>query len=103
METGKEEVIVNRKATRAEIIQIVFLILLFVAVAALIICIVEIIKYRDMLQNPLGYNMNKFNLVSCTCTDKQGNFVNIESNLTKRKIIYPDQLNPGLIIPNVTK
>lgn len=96
-EPGREEVIV--KATRGEKIQIIFLILLFLAVAVMIFAVIEIIKYKNMLQNPLGYNLEKFNLDSCKCTDKQGNETIIYSNSYKSSF---NQLNP-LMSLNVTK
>ena len=80
METGEEGVSGSRKATRAEKLQIIFLILLLVAIATLIICIVVVLKYKDMLNDPLAYNLDKFNLQSCRCLDKDGKSLEIYSS-----------------------
>lgn len=91
---------IERKATRGEKIQIIFLILLCIAVAVLVFAVIEIIKYKNLLQNPLGYNLDKFNLQSCTCVDNSGNINTIYSS--SYKPTSSNQLNP-LQIFNVTK
>lgn len=75
IEPGKEEVIQNRKATRSEKMQIVFLILMCLAIAALIVAVMTILKYKEMLSNPLGYNLEKFHLQSCSCLDDSGSSI----------------------------
>jgi hypothetical protein len=92
METGNQEVNLDRKTTKGEKIQIIFLILLCIAVAVLIFAVIEIIKYKNMLQNPLGYNLDKFNLKSCSCLDNSGNINTIYSS--SYKPISSNQLNP---------
>jgi hypothetical protein len=76
------------KNKRGGVAQIIFLILMLLAVFGLIFAIGTIYKYRDMLQNPLGYNLEKFNLQSCNCFDMQGSLVFIPSinqnNLTNK-------------------
>lgn len=59
---------------RKEKIQIAFLIIMLMAVAALIFCGVKIVKYHDMLTNPLGYSLDHFNISSCTCYGQEGYF-----------------------------
>lgn len=65
--------------TRKEVIQIVFLIVLIIAVGALIFTTVTIIKYSDMLSNPIGYNLAKFGIDSCSYYDSGGNLVIIDA------------------------
>ena len=77
METGKEDVI-ERKTTKAEWIQIVFLILMLLAVAGLIIVIVQLVKYKQMLANPVGYVLDEFDISYCTCYDTQARLIPIK-------------------------
>ena len=58
--------------------QIVFLVLLLIAIGALIFACVYMVKYKDMLSNPIGYNMDRFNLKYCTCYDANYRIVPIK-------------------------
>jgi len=60
------------KEVRKNYIQIIFLICLIVAICALIYTTITIIKYKDVITNPMGVTMAKFNLNTCTCIGQQG-------------------------------
>lgn len=60
------------------IIQIIFLILMASAISGLIISIGTIWKYKEMLMNPVGYNIDKFGLQYCTCYDNTMKIVPIK-------------------------
>lgn len=62
-----------------EAIQISFLVILLIAVGALISATVTIYKYKDMLANPVGYNMKQFGLEFCSCQNNKGQFVQINA------------------------
>lgn len=66
---------------KSAVIQIIFLILLALAIGCMISAIITIKNYADMLQNPLGYNMEKFDLAYCTCYDTYNRIVPIQSKL----------------------
>ena len=68
------------QSKRSEYIQIIFLILLLLGIGALVFASIQIIKYREMLSNPLGYNLDKFDLTHCTCYDKDMKSLDIKSN-----------------------
>lgn len=63
------------------LLNISFQIILLVAICAIIFTTITIYKYRDMLNNPMGYNMEQFGLSYCTCYDTQFRTVPIKSNL----------------------
>lgn len=55
------------------IISSIFLILLSLAIIALFIAIMTVIKNKEMLQEqPIDYVMDKYNFVSCSCTNIEG-------------------------------
>ena len=55
------------------IINSIFLVLMFMAVIGLFMAITTIIKNKEMLQSePIDYVMDKYDFVSCSCTDKEG-------------------------------
>lgn len=64
---------------RKEKIQITFLIIMLMAVAALIFCGIKIVKYHDMLTNPLGYSLDYFDISSCTCYRSDGQSFIVDS------------------------
>ena len=66
----------KRKGT---VLNIIFLILLLVAIGALINSTITIIKYKDMLVNPLGYSLDKFEIATCNCIDNSGKNIIIDS------------------------
>lgn len=76
MEEQKE--VLEKPNKKRQITQIVFLILMLAAIVGLFGSIITINKYADMLQNPMGYNMEKFGLKYCTCYDAQKRIVPIE-------------------------
>lgn len=69
------------KLTKQQKIQIAFIIAIFIAIFCLVFTTITIIKYAKMLQNPVGYNMEKFGLAYCTCYDTQKRIVPIQSGL----------------------
>lgn len=81
---------VKQRWDRKSIIQVIFLILLTAAIASMITAIVTIIKYKEMLSNPLGYNMDKFNLNSCTCRDTSDRSIVINSISYKAPELFED-------------
>ena len=55
-------------------LQIIFLILFFVAVVALVFVITILIKEKDLIsKDPLRYGMDVHHFESCTCIDTEGN------------------------------
>ena len=51
----------------------VFLFLLSLAIITLIMAIATIVQNKEMLQSqPIDYIMDKYNFVSCSCTDAEG-------------------------------
>ncbi len=55
------------------IINSIFLVLMFMAVIGLFIAIKVVIDNREMLQSqPIDYVMEKYDFVSCSCTNKEG-------------------------------
>jgi hypothetical protein len=74
-----KEVIADKPNNKSTIIQIAFLIILLIAIMALINATITIYKYKDMLSNPIGYNLDKFNLNYCTCYNDEGSEVLIKS------------------------
>ena len=103
-----KEVIVEKSSTKATIIQIMFLIIMLCAIGALINSTITIYKYRDMLKNPMGYNMERFNMVYCTCYDNNFKTIPIKSPLfnssfedfVAKPVICPYQpiLNSSLVL-----
>ena len=79
-----EEVILkeNDKPNKANITQIIFLIILVIAIGSLVYASVTIVKYHEMISNPLGYNLEKFGMDSCTCFKSTGEQVLIKSTLS---------------------
>ena|SRR3989304_5745172 len=75
MEEIKEE---KRKITRQEVIHIIFIILMIIAIGVLINTTIVILKYREMLQNPVGYNLDKFGINYCTCYDNSFKIIPIK-------------------------
>ena len=59
--------------------QIVFLLLLLIAICALLYSTVAVYRYRDMLMNPVGQNLKNFNINTCTCLDSDGKTVIIDA------------------------
>lgn len=55
------------------IINFVFLILLFLAIIGIFMAITTIIKNKEMLQKqPIDYVMDKYDFVSCSCANAEG-------------------------------
>lgn len=80
---GKKYIEYNEhKALRNKtIINSIFLILMFVAIIFLFVAIKTIIQNKEMLQKePLDYVMDKYNLASCSCWDKEGRLWTQENN-----------------------
>jgi hypothetical protein len=64
--TNIEQPHIQGKISRGQIIQIVFLALLFISLCTIIWVTGTIYKYHDMLLNPIGYNLAHWNISSCT-------------------------------------
>lgn len=68
IEYDKHKVLRNKT-----IMNFAFLILLFLAVIALFMAITTIIQNKEMLQSqPIDYVMEKYDFVTCSCTDAEG-------------------------------
>ena len=51
----------------------VFLFLLALAIIALLITVSTVVKNKEMLlEQPIDYIMDKYNFISCSCTDAEG-------------------------------
>jgi hypothetical protein len=88
MDEIKKDVVPSNKST---VIQIIFLILLLAAISGLFIATITIYKYKDMLSNPLGYNLEKFKIDSCNCWSEDGKAMFITStkyNKNNSKLNY---------------
>jgi hypothetical protein len=96
MEEIKEEVKIEGekpKEHKGVVMQTIFLILLMFAVAGLVAALITVHRYADMLTNPVGYNMEKFGLMYCSCYNTNGEIVPITNSL------YNDsKINYGLNI-----
>lgn len=55
------------KDSKSQVIQVIFLIVLVIAIGALIYASISIVRYHDLLMNPLGYNIKQFGINSCLC------------------------------------
>ena len=76
MEEQKEMI---KESSHREVVSIIFLILLLCAIGALISATITVYKYKDMLANPIGYNMDRFGLNQCSCLDSYGKTVLISA------------------------
>lgn len=65
---------VQQKQTmdRKDKIQIAFLGIMLFCAFALLFAGIKVVKYHEMLSNPLGYNLDKFDVASCTCYKNNG-------------------------------
>lgn len=73
---GKEYIEYNKhKALRnRNIINSIFLILLFFALVFMVIAIKTIIENKEMIQSqPIDYLIQQYDFVSCSCYDSDGN------------------------------
>lgn len=83
---NEASVIVDKSSEKKrQAIQIVFLVVLIIAIAVLLFTVITIIRYKDMLQNPLGYSFEKFGIDYCYCKDVHGGNVIIPSINTTLK------------------
>lgn len=75
-----EQVIVETpKDNKSNYLQIIFLLCLIIAITAMIYATISIWKNKEMLANPLGYNMDKFGLKYCSCLNSDKKIVEIKS------------------------
>ena len=51
---------------------------MIIAIGVLINTTIVILKYREMLQNPVGYNLDKFGINYCTCYDNSFKIIPIK-------------------------
>ena len=82
----EENISTEAKENKTNYLQLIFLVLLFIAIACLIVAIKTIYNYSDMLKNPLGQNMKNFGMDYCECQNNKGQLVQISaigSNYTK--------------------
>ena len=64
---------VAKALKRETIVNSIFLILMFLAIIGLFMAIITITKNKDMLMSePIDYVMDKYDFVSCSCTDAEG-------------------------------
>lgn len=75
----EEKTIDVREEKRSNIIQTVFLVFLIIAIAVMIGAIITVHNYADMLKNPLGYNLAKFGIESCSYLNNNGEMVVIQA------------------------
>lgn len=99
----------EQPSKKSAVIQIIFLILLALAIGCMISAIITVKNYAEILKNPLGYNMEKFDLAYCTCYDTNNRIVPIQSKLFNesyqkylpiaefKETNFADQLNLSLI------
>lgn len=66
-----------KKISRRDVIQIIFLIVMFIAALSIFSAVLTIHKYSTMLKDPMAYNMEYFKLQSCSCIDNFGNVLSI--------------------------
>jgi accessory gene regulator protein AgrB len=66
------EIEIEKPKTKSMVIQIIFLVLLLISISALIYAGITVVRYHEMLLNPLGYNLAKFNIESCSCVSNLG-------------------------------
>lgn len=70
-----------RKSKVRTAVQFGFLILLFIAILALVLTIITIVKYQDLVfENPVNYVMDRYDYLSCSCMDRDGNVINSQGN-----------------------
>jgi len=63
----------NTKITRKEIIQIIFTILLAVAIAVLLFTIITLVKKSEEIKtDPIEYAIKNSNIESCICFNSEG-------------------------------
>lgn len=79
MEEQKKEVLQIKKFGFRDILNIIFLILLMVAIGALVSTTITIIKYKNVLINPVGQNLANNGINYCTCYDFENRIIPIKS------------------------
>lgn len=85
---------------KSSYLQIIFLIVLIAAICALVFSTITILKNKEMLANPLGYNMYKFGISSCSCLNEDGRLVllrSINSSLNTSVELYRIENDPHLL------
>lgn len=71
----KEKGDVEKSTNVYTLVQIVFLVLVAIAIGCMISAIITIHNYADMLRNPVGYNLGKFGIESCSYINNAGELV----------------------------
>ena len=91
-----------KQKKKSQAIQIIFLILLLFAIGSLVSATITIYKYKEMLQNPMGYNMNRFGLEYCSCqnTNKEYVQINAVGNNRNEPINISDYIHCGSVLDN---
>lgn len=69
---------------RSEVIQIVFLVLIFLAICSLIFATVTIVRFKNQIMRPLQYNLERFDVDSCMCQKNDGSQFFVEALNKKR-------------------
>jgi flagellar basal body-associated protein FliL len=64
---------------KRDLMNIIFLVCLVIAICALLFLIVWLVRYEQVLTNPLGYNLAQFNISSCSYLDDNGRIVIINA------------------------
>jgi hypothetical protein len=89
---------------RRQVIQITFLFLIIIALAVMVGITITIVKYGKMLQNPVGYNLERFGINYCTCYDQENRIIPIKSinynNISDSVIPKPEYSNYSVPLLN---
>ena len=82
MEEKKEVIKEEVKLDKRMVLQIIFLILIVIAIAMLFYTVGTLVRYGDMIRNPIGENLAYWNISSCSYWTEQG-MITINATLTK--------------------
>jgi hypothetical protein len=81
-EIKKEMEIEKPKLDKKMVIQIIFLVLILITICLLFYTAGTLVKYGDMIRNPVGENLAYWNISSCSYWTEQGM---VTINATKSK------------------
>jgi hypothetical protein len=65
----EKEVITKLKG---QTLQVIFLIVLIIAIAALVYATITVVRYKDIIVNPIGSNLKQFGISYCDCIKNTG-------------------------------
>ncbi len=76
----------NDKITKGEKIQIIFIILIAIAIASFIVAIIIIVKnIEEIKSDPIEYGIKKKGIETCSCFHEDGYYINYPGG----KIVNP--------------